>query len=161
MWDLLQVPPQPTPLKRPTPKKKGTVTSWVERIEAAIQNSGGQASVEAILYFIESRYPDVAGFNYDWKRTILFTLQGYPAPLPFLSSRGQSHDRACCGAYSGDQFKRVGAECGGVWQLCQVKEEVPPWELNNLQLKRYFFSLFLLRHNPKLFIRPHWYVVTV
>ena len=57
-------------------KKKSTGVSWAERIEAAIVNSGGQASLKAILHFIEHRFTDVAGFGYDWKRTISFTLQG-------------------------------------------------------------------------------------
>lgn len=59
-----------------TKKKKSTGVSWAERIEAAIVNSGGQASLKAILHFIELRFTDVAAVGYDWKRTISFTLQG-------------------------------------------------------------------------------------
>jgi hypothetical protein len=59
-----------------TAKKKSTGVSWAERIEGAIVNSGGQASLKAILHFIEHRFTDVAGVGYDWKRTISFTLQG-------------------------------------------------------------------------------------
>lgn len=50
--------------------------SWVERIETALRSAGGQASLAAVLFFIERHHSDVAGFNYNWQTTVKFTLQG-------------------------------------------------------------------------------------